>query len=355
MLYDINIFKDIHLFKFYGDIITRGKLSILACESGRPFAKKILDEIIKKKEDVKFISSSEVKFANTERKVVIEESIRGADVYIIQDVENSANDCSVDENLRALKTAIDAAYRSDANYITAVIPVFPYARQDKQKGREGITAAAVAREIEDAHANHVITLDVHNISIAGFFRKAKFEDLHASKNIINYIIKNKEMFNLENLVVMPPDVGGAPRAKHYAKQLRTRLVFAYKDRNYNIPNSLESIQIVGEVKGKDVLIVDDMIDTAETLIEVIKAAKEKSAKRIYAACSLSLFNRDALERIAKAYEKKYLTAVIGTDAVYHREDFQKKNPWYKEVSVAGYFAKVISRLNQGKSISKLLE
>ena len=98
-----------------------------------------------------------------------------------------------------------------------------------------------------------------------------------------------------------------------------------------------------------------MIDTAETLIEVIKAAKEKSAKRIYAVCSLALFNKDALERITKAYEKKYLTAVIGTDAVYHGNDFQEKNPWYKEVSVAGYFAKVISRLNQGKSISKLLE
>ncbi len=325
--------------------MTRGELSILACESGKPFAKKIVNEIIKKKEDVKFISSNEIKFANTERKAVIKESIRGADIYIIQDVENSANEYSVDENLRALKTTIDAAWRSDAN---AVIPVFPYARQDKQEGREGITAAAVAREIEDAHANHVITLDVHNTSIAGFFREAKFEDLHASKNIIAYIKDNKERFNLENLVVMSPDVGGARRAKHYAKQLRTRLVLAYKDRNYDIPNSLESIQIVGEVKGKDVLIVDDMIDTAETLIEVIKAAKEKRARRIYAACSLPLFNRDALEKITKAYEKGYLTGVIGTDAVYHGDEFQENNPWYKEVSVASYFAKVISRLNQNQ-------
>jgi len=335
--------------------MTRGKLSILACESGRPFAKKILDEIIKKNGEVKFISSSEVEFANTERKSVIKESIRGADVYIIQDVENSTNGCSVDENLRALKTAIDAAWRSDANYITTIIPVFPYARQDKQKGREGITAAAVAREIEDAHANRVITLDVHNTSIAGFFRKAKFEDLHASKNIINYIKGNKKMFNLENLVIMPPDLGGAPKAKHYAKQLKTRLVFSYKDRNYDVPNSLESIQIVGEVKGKDVLIIDDMIDTAETLINVVKKAKENGAKKIYVACSLALFNGNALEKITKTYEKGHLTAVIGTDAVYHKNDFQENNPWYKEVSVAGYFAEVINRLNHSKSISKLLE
>ena len=335
--------------------MTRGKLSILACESGRPFAKKILDKIIKKKGEVKFISSSEVKFANTERKAVIKESIRGADVYIIQDVENSANEYSVDENLRALKTAIDAVYRSDANHITAVIPVFPYARQDKQEGREGITAAAVAREIEDVNANQVITLDVHNEAIAGFFRKAKFENLHASKNIIDYIKDNKNDFNPKNLVVMSPDVGGARRAKHYAKMLGVNLILAYKDRNYDIPNSIESIQIVGEVKGKDVLIVDDMIDTAETLINVVKKAKEKGAKKIYVACSLALFNGPSIERIKKAYEERYLTAVIGTDAVYHGPDFERKHPWYKEVSVAGYFAEVINRLNHSKSISKLLE
>ena len=335
--------------------MTRGNLSILACESGIPFAKKIVNEIIKKKGEVKFISFNEIKFANSERKTVIKESIRGSDIYIIQDVENSVNDCSVDENLRALKTTIDAAYRSDANYITAVIPVFPYARQDKQEGREGITAAAVAREIEDVNANHIITLDVHNEAIAGFFRKAKFENLHASKNIIDYIKKNKDDFDLKNLVVMSPDVGGARRAKHYAKMLGVNLILAYKDRNYNTPNSIESIQIVGEVKGKDILIVDDMIDTAETLINVVKKAKEKGAKKVYVACSLALFNGPAIERITKAYEKGFLTAIIGTDAVYHGDDFQEKNPWYKEVSVASYFAGVIIRLNQHKSISKLLE
>lgn len=354
-MYDINIFKDIHLFKFRGDIMTRGKLSIIACESGRSFAKKVVNEIIKKKGEVKFISSDEVKFANSERKTVIKESIRGSDICIIQDVENSVNGCSVDENLRALKTTIDAAYRSDANYITAVIPVFPYARQDKQEGREGITAAAVAREIEDVNTDHVITLDVHNEAIAGFFRKSKFENLHASKNIIDYIIENEKMFDLKNLVVMSPDVGGARRAKHYAKKLRTSLVFAYKDRKYNTPNSVGDIQIVGEVKGKNILIVDDMIDTAGTLIEVVNAVKKNGAERVYVACSLALFNGPAIERITKSYEKGYLTAVIGTDAVYHGEDFQKKNPWYKEVSVASYFAEVIILLNQHKSISKLLE
>ena len=335
--------------------MTRGNLSILACESGKPFANKIIKKLKDKGEEVKFISSEETKFENSERKTVIKESIRGADIYIIQDVENSVTPSSVNDNLIALMTAIDAAHRSDANYITAVIPVFPYARQDKQEGREGIGATMVAKGIEGVNANHIITLDIHNPAIAESFDKIKLENLHASKNIIDYIKSNKDNFNLENLVVMSPDAGGVKRAKHYAKIIGAKVVFAYKDRNYDMPNSIESIQIVGEVKGKDVLIIDDMIDTAETLIEVIKAAKEKSTKRVYAACSLALFNGPAIKRITKSYEKGYLTAVIGTDAVYHGEDFQEKNPWYKEVSVANYFAEVISRLNHRKSISKLLE
>ncbi len=335
--------------------MTRGNLSILACESGRPFADKIIKELKDKGEEVKFINSKETHFADTEIKTTIEESIRGADIYIIQDVENSVTPSSVNDNLIALMTAIDATHKSDANYITAVIPVFPYARQDKQEGREGIGAAMVAKYLEIVHANHIITLDIHNPAIAESFDEIKLENLHASKNIIDYIEGNKGDFDLENLVVMSPDAGGVKRAKHYAKIIGAKVVFAYKDRNYNIPNSIESIQIVGEVKGKDVLIIDDMIDTAGTLIKVIKAAKEKSTKRVYAACSLALFNGLAIKRITKSYEKGYLTAVIGTDAIYHGENFQEKNPWYKEVSVANYFAEVISRLNHRKSISKLLE
>ena len=335
--------------------MTRGKLSILACESGRPFAKKIIKKLKDKGEEIDIINSNETHFADTEIKTTIEESIRGADIYIIQDVENSVTPYSVNDNLIALMTAIDAAYRSDADYITAVIPVFPYARQDKQEGREGIGATMVAKWIESVNANHIITLDIHNPTIAESFTKIKLENLHASKNIIDYIKNNKDDFNLENLAVMSPDAGGVKRAKYYAKMLGAQVVFAYKDRNYNMPNSIESIQIVGEIKGKDVLIIDDMIDTAETLIEVIKASKEQSTKRVYAACSLALFNRPAIERITESYEDGYLTSVIGTDAVYHGVGFREKNPWYKEVSVANYFAEVISRLNHRKSISKLLE
>lgn len=333
---------------------TRGNLSILACESGKHFAQRVLKKLKQKGVKVNFIDSQERHFADTEIKTVIEKSIRGADIYIFQDVENSVNGYSVDEKLRALKTAIDAAWRCDANYITAVIPVFPYARQDKQVGREGITASMVAREIEDANANHVITLDVHNLAIEGYFRKAKFENLRAYKTLVDYIKANPDEFSLENLRVMAPDLGGAGRAGHYAQQLGVEPVFAYKRKNTQT-DSIEKIIIIGDVQDKDILIVDDMIDTAGTIINAAEEAKKQGAQRVYAVCSLPLFNEDALKKIKKAHKDGYLTAVIGTDAVYHGDDFQEKNPWFREVSVASYFSKVISRMNKRESISALLK
>ena len=334
---------------------TRGKLAILACESGRPFAEKILKNLSSKDKNIKLIESEEIQFANSERKIIIKESIRGSDLYVVQDVENSVTGYSVDENLRALKIAVDAAFRGSANRITAILPAFPYARQDRQSGREGITAAVVAREIEDVNTDHIITLDIHNTAIEGFFRKATFENLRASKNIIKHIRKNKKDFNLKNMVVMAPDAGGVKRAKHYSQQLKADLVLAYKDRKNNVPNVVAEIKLLGDVKGKEVLIPDDMIDTAGTLIKIAKCAKEEGAKKVYAVCSLPLLNGPAINRLRDAYEKGYINKVISTDAVYHGgAKFLKKNPWYEEVSVASYFAKVIKYLNNYKSVSELL-
>ncbi|MEE9525023.1 MAG: ribose-phosphate pyrophosphokinase [Candidatus Woesearchaeota archaeon] len=335
----------------------RGELRLLACEAGRPFAEKILQKLLEKGEykEARIIDSKEIQFANSEIKTKIGESIRDADVYIIQDVENSVHGKSIDENLRALKTAIDAAWRSDARYVTAVLPAFPYARQDKQDGREGITASLIAREIEAAGADHVITLDIHNTAIAGFFRKAKFDNLNASKNIMSHILKNPELFNLKNMVIMPPDLGGAKRAERYARKLGTDLVFVHKKRSYTHANVVEDAVIIGDISGKDVLIVDDMICTGGTLIKVIKLVKQKGANKVYAACSLPLFNGNAIQNLTEAYEADYLSGVIGTDAVHHGKDFAAKCPWFREVDIASYFAKVIRKLNHRESLSELLQ
>ncbi len=332
--------------------MNRGRLSIMACNSGKPFAEKIIKKINSLGKEAVLVDTKEIRFADSEGKYEINESIRGSDVYIVQDITNSYNGYSVYDNVGMLKAALDAAWRSCPRHISLVIPAFPFARQDKQKGREGISAAGFAREVEMVYnANQIITLDVHNEAIAGFFRKAKFENLRASKNIIDFISKN---IDTENLVVMSPDAGGVPRAEYYAQKLRKKMVIGYKKRDYSTPNQIKSVEILGDVKEKNVIIVDDIIDTAGSLIEVINVLKEKGAKKIYGACSLALFNGNADDKLTKAWKEEKLAAVIGTDAVYHSDEFKLKNKWYKESGIADYFAEVIVRLNEYKSISELL-
>jgi len=335
----------------------RGPLAIMACRSGLPFAKKILEKlneylVSEGKSQAELIPSRELSFANSEIKTILDKSIRGSDLYIVQDVENSTNNLSVDQNLRALKTAVDVARRSDAEYITVILPVFPYSRQDKQSGRECITAAQVAAEIELAGAHRIITMDIHNTAIAGYFRKAKFENLHASENIIEFI---KENIPKENLVVVAPDAGGAKRATHYAQKLGVPLALVHKERDYSRLSHIENTTLLGDVSDKDVLIIDDMISTAGTFQNISNMLKKEfKAKTITLACSLPLFNPPALDRLKELYENKTIMGVIGTDAVYHGEGFEQKNPWFNEVSVSKYFAKVIYNINNCLSLSDIL-
>lgn len=342
---------------------TRGPLLIAACESGMPFAQKVFSHLKAKakteeaRDMIHFIKSHEPHFANTEVKTVIDESVRGADVYIFQDVENSITGYSVDENLRSLLTMIDAAKRSSAGHVSAVIPVFPYARQDKPKGREGITASRVAQSLEQTGASEVITLDVHNEAIIGFFRQAVLDNLHASKNIIEYVKSNivKNNTDRRHLVISSADVNGAKRAEDYAETLRKRFVICYKTRDPSKPNSVKEEKLLGKVRDCDVLVVDDMIDTAGTMGKVCRVLKAKRARKIYLACSLPLFNGDAIGILNKLHEDGLLEAVIGTDAVYHGDDFEKQHTWFKTASVVRYFTKVINNLNKNMSISQLLE
>ncbi len=189
--------------------------------SGKPFAEKViaeLKEIIHKENHATtfaIIKTRETRFSNGEIKTEIDTSIRNQDVYIFQDVENKSSGLNINDNVMALKTAIQAARMADAQHITVVIPAFPYARQDKPKTREGITAAMIARELEDTGAASIITLDIHNDAIAGFFRKANLENLRASKNLADYI---QEKIGLKDLVIVAPDAGGAARANFYRQK-----------------------------------------------------------------------------------------------------------------------------------------
>jgi len=332
----------------------RGNLSIISCESGTEFAKKVLKEVNKKrKNEIKLLDTSEIVFANTEVKSVLNQSVRGKDVFVIQDVENHYNGKSVDQNLRALYTVLGACKRCDANYVTAVIPTFPYSRQDKQWGREDITAARVAWEMEGAMgADHIITMDLHNTAIQGFFRCSWVDDLKGSQVLIPYI--KKTIKDLEDAVVIPTDLGGAKRANYYARCLDIDVAFTYKVRNYSKKNVVDDMKIMGDIKNKKVLIVDDMIDTGGTFCKAIELAKSSKAKEVIGITTFALLNGKALEEIIEMHNQGVLSKLICTDATYIPKDILEKNKWIKVISVAKYFGEIIYRLNKRQSIGELL-
>lgn len=338
---------------------TRGNLSILACNSGKPLAQRIIDnlnQLVSRnvyQTEFRLKETQEVIFGNGEIKTVINENIRGDDVYIVQCIDDPNSTQSVNDNLMAILTAINAAYQSDAESVTAVLPQFPYSRQERRKTREGITAKQVAQFLEISGAHRVITLDIHAEAIQGFFNTAKLENLHASRYIINYLREELKL-DPSNLVATGPDVGSAEKARFYSKELKCDLAIVDKARDYSRISAIESMRLVGNVDGKDVLIIDDMIATGGTLINAAKLLKEKGAKRIIAACSLPFFNGNCIEKIDKAYQDKVLDLVIGTDAVFRGEEFVKSTPWYHEISIAPLFANVIYNINKKRSVSELL-
>jgi ribose-phosphate pyrophosphokinase len=335
----------------------RGALSISACNSGINFAERIIKELNKliknegEKVQIRRTKTTEITFANGEIKSELNENIRGDDHYIVQCFDDPSSDKSINDNFMSLLTAINAAYQSDADSITAVIPQYAYSRQERKKTREGITAKQVAHFIEVSGANRVITLDVHAEAIMGFFNKARMEDLHASKTLIKHFEKN---YNTDDLVITAADVGGAEKARFFSKAMGKELALVDKARDYSKSSTIESMRLVGNVKDKNVLIPDDMISTGGTLVNAAKLLKDKGAKDIYMTCSLPFFNGNAPDILSQAFQEGILKRIIGTDAVFHGSEFLKKYKWFDEVSIAPLFAKVIYHINTKRSVSELL-
>lgn len=337
---------------------SRGRLSIISCDSGRSFANRIvthLNQMIGEHTDSCHRASKEVFFSNKEVKTVIEDNVRGDDVYVVQCMDDPLmrHERSTNDNLMAMCTAIDAVYNSDADRITAVIPQYPYSRQERKKGRESITARQIAMFLECSGADRVITLDIHAEPIEGFFRKGHFENVHASRTIIDHIRHRSSP--IPDLTVVAPDVGSVERARFYSRELKADLAVVDKVRDYSRPSEIESVRLIGDVNNRNVLITDDMVATGGTIVNAARLLRSKGAKDIYLACSLPYFNGAAVEKLDVAYKEGLIKSVIGTDAVYHGEEFAKKYPWYQEVSVSELFARVIYNINHRLSVSELLK
>lgn len=272
-------------------------------------------------------------FADGEFAVSYEESIRGSQVFLIQSTFPNS------DNLMELLLMIDAAKRASAKSIVAVIPYFGWARQDrKDKPRVSIGAKLIADMLGTAGINRLITMDLHADQIQGFFN-VPVDHLYASGVFIDYL----SALNTENMVIATPDVGGTKRASAYAKFLGCPMVICYKLRKK--ANEIAEMQIIGDVKGMDVVLIDDIVDTAGTMTKAADLMIQNEAKSVRAIASHGLMSDPAAERV----DKSSLTEIVFTDSI----PFAKKSDKVKILSVTDMFANSIKRVCHNESISSL--
>ena len=309
-------------------------------------------------------------FANGEFKTELLESIRGKDVYIFQDIENheelSLNDdankvvLSVNDHVMSMLVTIDAVRQAGAAAITLVVPAYPYSRQHKKKGREGLTASMLGHIYEWLGVTRIITLDIHSREIVNAFSSINLENLHASYQIIRELSKIVDLTGeTEDLVVVSPDTGAIDRNKFYAVGLKLPLAMIYKERDYSVVTqnakntNIKSIKLLGDVHGKAAFLADDMLGTGGTLLKAMAFLKEQGATKVIAAISLPFFTGNAIDLFDEAYKQGLFYRIIGTNAVYH--EALCKREWYINTSVSGLFANVIMRVHYNQSLSSLLE
>ena len=299
---------------------------IFACSQSETLAKSIADAY-----GIPLGKVITLNFSDGEFQPSFEDSVRGSRVFIVGSTHPSS------KNLMEMLLMLDAAKRSSARHITAVMPYFGWARQDrKDKPRVPIAAKLVAKMLETAGATRIITMDLHADQIQGFFEKP-VDHLYASTIFLPYL----RSLNLEDLTVASPDMGGSKRAYAYSKFLESDVVICYKQRAK--ANVISHMALIGDVKGKNVVLVDDMVDTAGTLTHAANLMMERGAKSVRAVCTHPVLSGNAYEKI----EKSALEELIVTDSIPLKQESEK----IKVVSCAKLFAEVMQAVHNNKSIS----
>ncbi|OAA82986.1 ribose-phosphate diphosphokinase [Clostridium ljungdahlii] len=318
-------------------MITHGKnIKIFAGNSHPELAKQIADILGTK------VGNSKVStFSDGEISVDINETVRGMDVFIVQSTNDPVND-----NLMELLIMIDAFKRASAGRITAVMPYYGYARQDrKAKARDPITAKLVADILTAAGADRVLTMDLHAAQIQGYFN-IPLDHLLGAPILAKYFIQ-KEFDKRDDIVVVSPDLGSVTRARKFADKLNASI--AIIDKRRPKANVSEVMNIIGDIEGKTVILVDDMIDTAGTITNGANALMKRGAKEVYACCTHAVLSGPAIERIKDSVIKELV--MLNTINLPDSKMLDK----FKILSIAPVFAEAIKRIYEDVSVSKLFE
>ena len=297
-----------------------------------------LSKEISKKLKLKLINTNIKRFSDGEIYIEINENIRGNSVFVIQSTSTPAND-----NIMELLLCIDALRRSSAKNITAVIPYFGYARQDRKVApRTSISAKVVSNLITNAGANRIVTVDLHAGQIQGFF-DIPVDNLFTTNLFARYI---KKKFKKKNLVCVSPDIGGVQRTRGLATKIKADLVIIDKRRPE--PGKSKVMNIIGDVKGKNCIIVDDIIDSGGTIINAVEALKRAGAIDVYVFITHAVLSGEAVEKIKKSKIKK----LIITDTIENTLKI-KNNSKIEVISIASLMAEAINRISNSTSVSDL--
>ncbi len=309
-------------------MIVETPVKIFSCTQSMTLSKQIAKDFGKDLGVVSFQRYSDGEFQPS-----FEESVRGSRVFIIGSTNPST------DNLMEMLLMLDAARRASARHITAVIPYFGWARQDrKDKARVPIGAKLVAKLLESAGATRIITMDLHADQIQGFFEKP-VDHLYASSIFVPYL----KSLNIDNLTIASPDMGGSKRAYAYSKFLDSDVVICYKQRSKG--NIISHMELIGDVTGKNVVLIDDMVDTAGTLTSAADLMIKKGAESVIAICTHALLSGDAYEKI----EKSKLSKLITSDSI----EIKKKSNKVEHLSCSKIFSEAMYNVHHNKSIDKL--
>ncbi len=310
------------------------RIVLVSGTSNKKLSNKISEHL-----DIPLVDPQLRSFANGEIFCEIEKNVRGADVFILQTLSSPVND-----NLMELLIMIDALKRASADSITAVLPYYGYSRQDRKASpRTPISAKLVADLITVAGASRVVTMDLHAGQIQGFFN-IPFDNIYASPVFMDYLKAN---IDTDNLTLVSPDAGGVERVSWYAKRLKKDI--AMIDKRRTDPNVAKAMNVVGDVKDKNVIIIDDMIDTGGTLIEAAKALKNQGALKIHVFATHGIFSSPAAKRIDECDD---IEEVVITDTIPLSEEMKKVKK-VKVLSTADILSKAIHRTFNHDSVSSL--
>ncbi|WP_244835414.1 ribose-phosphate pyrophosphokinase [Clostridium sp. BJN0001] len=346
------------------------ELGIIALESCRQLGNDI-DKFIqtKRNKDESFlIPVNEIRFANGEGKIKISESIRGKDIYILCDVGNYnctynmfgfENHMGPDEHFQDIKRTV-SAIRGKAASITVIMPLLYESRQHRRKGRESLDCALALQDLQRLGVDEIFTFDAHDPNVQNAIPLLSFENLYPTYDIVKSLISNEKTLELdkEKLLVISPDTGAMDRAIYYASVLGVDVGLFYKRRDrstvINGKNPIVQHEYVGrDVEGKDVLIVDDMIASGESALDVAKELKKRKAKNVYIAATFGFFT-EGIEKFNQNYRDGIIKRIYCTDLTYIPEEL-KTTEWFKAVDMSEFVARIINRLNHGKSIAKYLD